>query len=160
MKSIHNRLFADLLPTFFAAAGCDPGDEAQAIELSEEELIADDEQAEQQDIDRVEELAVEAPEPLAGYWDCPAQGNFCFWSQPNYGGQPIVFPAGDFAVNFDPPVRSVMKRNGTYRVKLYGQPHFKGNCKVFGAEGDYAASPNLFEIRSARRMEPGEAFCP
>lgn len=160
MKSAYTRFFAVLLPTLSATVGCDPSDEEQAIELPDDELIADDEQAEQQDIDRADELAAEAPEPLAGYNQCPDQGKFCFWSQPDYGGQPLVFPAGDFAVNFNPPVQSMLKRNGTYRVKLFTQPHFKGGCQVVGPDFEYAASPNLGKIWSARRMEPGEAFCP
>ena len=157
-------LSASLLLCVSAAVGCDPGDEEPAAELADDEFVedeADDEQPANPAVAPLDELAVEAPEPSATYEQCPWHASFCFWQAPNYGGQPIIFPTGDFAVNkFDPPVRSILKRNGTYRVKLFSQPGFKGTCKVFGVDGQWAQSPNLFEVRSARRMEPHEAFCP
>ena len=154
MKSMHPWFLSAAL---FTSVGCDPGDEEQAIELFDGEVA---EQPEHLDIDQVDDSAVEAPDPLATYWDCPDSSSFCFWFQPGYGGKPIAFPPGDFAIkDFGKDVWSMLKRKGTYRVKLFSEPNYKGNCKVFGLSGDSAQSPNLGKVRSARRMEPSEGPC-
>lgn len=152
-----------LLLTVAAASACDPLDEEHTLERTEDELLIDgeqaDDEAEHDALDPLDELA-DAPNPVAGYWDCPASASFCFWQQIKAVGYPTALPKGDFAINFGTPIRSMLKRDGTYRVKLFSKAGFKGNCAVFGLEGEYAYSPNLpFEVRSARRMEPSEGGC-
>ncbi len=164
MNSLYPKLItAAFLFTVAAAPACDPIDEDHALEPSEDELLADalpaDDAAEGHALDPFDKLA-EAPDPVAGYYDCPASASFCFWQQIKYGGYPTVLPKGDFAINFGTPIRSMVKRDGTYRVKLFSKAGFGGNCAVFGLADKYAQSPNLpFEVRSARRMEPSEGGC-
>ncbi len=164
MESLYPKMItAALLFTVAAAPACDPSDEDHTLERNEDELLADaelaDDEAEHDALHSLDELA-EAPNPVAGYWDCPASASFCFWQQSKYGGYPTALPKGDFAINFGTSIKSMLKRNGTYRVKLFSKAGFAGNCAVFGLADQYADSPNLpFEVRSARRMEPWEGGC-
>jgi hypothetical protein len=159
-----NLIAAALLFTAAAAPACDPIDEDHALERSDDEFLADAEQADDDDaehngLDHLDNLA-QAVDPVASYGECPASASFCFWSEIKYGGFPTVLSKGDFAINFVTPVKSMLKRNGTYRVKLFSKAGLKGNCAVFGPADKYAASPNLpFAVLSARRMEPWEGGC-
>lgn len=113
------------------------------------------------DINAPDDLTATAPEPTATYWDCKDSSAFCFWPKTGYGGTPYALPKGDFAIKFSAPVLSMLKRNGTYRVKLFGNDNFTGNCAVFGLEDAYADSSKLpFPVKSAKRMEPWEKGCP
>lgn len=166
MYSLYPRLIATaLLFTGAVAPACDPINEDHAHEFSEDALLADAEPADADDADDADANAplnalAEAPDPVAAYGECPASASFCFWYQIKYGGYPTALPKGDFAINFVHPVSSMIKRSGTYRVKLFSKPGFKGNCAVFGLADKYAESPNLpFEVLSARRMEPWEGGC-
>lgn len=151
--------------------GCDefdaentPSDE----ELVDEVLAVDDERwlshagvdADPDPIDPLDPLTATEPDPSAAYGDCKESSAFCFWTQTGYAGTPSALPKGDFAIKFKDPVWSMLKRNGTYRVKLFGNDNFTGNCAVFGLKDVYAASPKLpFAVKSARRMEPWEGGC-
>lgn len=102
----------------------------------------------------------EAPGPDGTFYDCPGAANFCFWYAAAYNGVPLGVSGGDFAINFQYPVYSLRKREGTLRVKVFSGSNFTGSCKVVGPEGAAAAEPYLpFAVYSARRMEVGAKGC-
>lgn len=163
MNSLHpNLIITALIFTVAAAPACDAIDEDDILDSTEDELLADAELADdraEHARDAIDGLA-DAPSPVLSYGECPASASFCFWEQNKYGGYPTALPKGDFAINFDTPIKSMLKRNGTYRVKLFSKAGFTGNCAVFGLADKYADSPNLpFDVRSAQRMEPWEGGC-
>lgn len=158
------------LSVAIALPGCDEFDAETPFdaEPADEELAVDEEGGlfhaeiddEPDDIDPLDALTATAPDPSATYWDCKDSSAFCFWTTTGYGGTPSALPKGDFAIKFNSPVWSMLKRKGTYRVKLFGNDNFTGNCAVFGLGDAYAASSKLpFAVKSARRMEPWENGC-
>lgn len=164
MNSMNQKLIAAaLLFTAAAAPACDPIDEDHPLERSDDDFLADadpaEDDAEHDGLHHLDNLA-QAVDPIASYGECPASASFCFWSDIKFGGFPTILSKGDFAINFVTPVKSMLKRNGTYRVKLFSKAGFKGNCAVFGLADKYAESANLpFQVLSARRMEPWEGGC-
>jgi len=168
MKSLYPKwITAALLFSVAATPACDVIDEDHAIERSEDDLLADadadadaDDQAMHDAIDPPDEFT-EAPDPAAANGSCPSSASFCFWTQTEYGGVRTALPKGDFAINnFATSVKSMLKRNGTYRVKVFSMAGYKGSCSVFGLADKFAQSPNLpFAVKSARRMEPWEGGC-
>lgn len=167
--------FARFLSLFLSAAialpGCDEVDGESTpsdAEPVDEELSVEEERGPSHaeiddgpdDIAPLDALTATAPDPGAAYSDCKDSSAFCFWTKTNYGGTPSALPKGDFAIKFNNPVWSMLKRKGTYRVKLFGNDNFTGNCAVFGLDDAYAASSKLpFAVKSARRMEPWENGC-
>ena len=158
------------LSAAIALPGCDEFDaentpsDAESVDVEfaveEERELSHAEIDDESDIDPLDALTATAPDPSTTYWDCTDSSAFCFWTKTGYGGTPSALPKGDFAIKFKDPVWSMLKRKGTYRVKLFGNDNFTGNCAVFGLEDAYAASPQLpFAVKSARRMEPWENGC-
>ena len=159
------------LSTAIALPGCDEADAKSTpseAEPVDEEWAVEEERGlshaeidhEPDDIDPLDALTATTPDPSATYYDCKDSSAFCFWTKTGYGGTPSTLPKGDFAIKFKDPVWSMLKRKGTYRVKLFGNDNFAGNCAVFGLQDAYAASPNLpFAVKSARRMEPWQQRC-
>lgn len=161
MKSTYLTLTSAALLAAIFALGCEPDDDPDAAEQSSDlELVADDEEIdEQRGIEALEVVSAAPTDPSEAYADCTGAG-FCFWTQIEYGGKPYIQPKGDFAVSFAQPIRSARKHQGTYRVKMFSNPNFTGQCMVFGCEGCGASSPKLlFPVRSARRMKPSEPGC-
>jgi hypothetical protein len=128
-----NLIAAALLFTAAAAPACDPIDEDHALERSDDEFLADAEQADDDDaehngLDHLDNLA-QAVDPVASYGECPASASFCFWSEIKYGGFPTVLSKGDFAINFVTPVKSMLKRNGDLPREAVQQGRAQGQLR-------------------------------
>lgn len=149
--------------------GCDDdmrADELEADENLAEELeddaiaqavLADDEvdDGEAAPVDAIETIRMET-KPNAIYSDCPPWANFCFWTGAWYTGTMTAYTNGDFYAVFQAPVNSMLKRNGTHRVKVFGN----GSCKVVGPYGSAVYEPVLpFPVAVAKRLENGAPGC-